>query len=269
MPIFIRNFALEHLVQDDQLDSQTMLDLYNDARWRHAHGAMYMVKELDNHLQFIFRAIREGDEVKILGTDTHYKGECIWNTVPFFNASSEDTDVLSAIVALTNKDQDAVCVAHMMNAAVLPELEQGTTVEMQVAAFPLLIESYKTRAKFEESFSKEDVESPWPVLITDQRILPLNFMLANDPEIPEEQRIETKSTDVMLLASSVLDVKRVEGMKEGTHFNVATVKCEFGHLDLVYSDSMVSEPIVKGSYIVCSAIISADVALGEYTNWVE
>jgi len=257
------------MVQDDQLDSQIMLDLYKDAKWRHAHGAMYMVTELENQLQFIFRGIRENDEIKILGTDTHYKGECIWNTIPFFNATNEDADVLSAVVALTNEKQDAVCVAHMMNAAVLPELEQGTSIEMQVAAFPLLIESYPSREKFEENFSKEENESPWPVIISDQKILPLNFMLANDPEIPEEQRIKTQSTDVMLLASEVLHVKKVDGMKEGTSFNVATVKCDFGHLDLVYSDSMVSEPITKGSYIVCSAIISADVALGEYTNWVE
>jgi hypothetical protein len=32
---------------------------------------------------------------------------------------------------------------------------------------------------------------------------------------------------------------------------------------------MVSGELKKGSYIVCSAIISADVALGEYENWVE
>ena len=269
MPIFIRNFELEHLVKEGQLDSDVMIELYKESKWRHAHGAMYMVNELENNLQFIFRAIKEGEEIKILGTDTHYNGDCVWNTIPFFNASKEDADVLSAVVALTNQAQDAVCVAHMMNAAVLPEIEQGTSIEMQVAAFPLVIESYSSREDFEKSYSAESKDSPWPVLITDKKILPLNFMLANDPEIPEEQRIKDASVDVVLIASPVLGVKRIDGMKEGTSFNVATIQCEFGHLDLIYSDKMVEKPITKGSYLVCSAIISADVARGEYTNWVD
>ncbi len=269
MPIFIRNFSLSHLVKDGQLDSDILMDLYKDSAWRHAHGAMYMVHQSDNNLQFIFRAIKDGDDIRILGTDTHYKGKCIWNGVPFFNATDKEADVLSATVAITNNDQSAVCITHLMNAAVLPELEQGSTLEMQVVGFPLLIESYENREAFERAYTNEEGTSPWPLLITDQKILPLNFMLAHDPEIPEEKRADKENTDVILLASTVLNIEKKEGMAEGTSFNVATVMCEFGHLELIYSDEMVSGEISKGSYLVCSAILQGDVALGEYENWVE
>ena len=269
MPIFIQNFSLSHLVKDGQLDSDILMDLYKSSSWRHAHGAMYMVNEGANKLQFIFRAIKDGEDIRILGTDTHYKGNCVWNAVPFFNTTDKDADVLSATVAITNSDQSAVCITHLMNAAVLPELEQGASLEMQVVGFPLLIESYENREMFEKAYTNEDENSPWPLLVSDQKILPLNFMLAHDPDIPEEKRNQQENTDVILIASTVLKVERKEGMKEGTSFNVATVSCEFGHLELIYSDVMVSGVLKKGSYIVCSAIISADVALGEYENWVE
>ncbi len=269
MPIFIQNFSLSHLVKDGQLDSEILMDLYKNSQWRHAHGAMYMVNEGDNNLQFIFRAIKDGEDIRILGTDTHYKGKAMWNAVPFFNATHEEADVLSATVALTNSEQSAVCIAHLMNAAVLPELEQGAAIQMQVVGFPLLIESYENREMFEKAYTDEDKESPWPLLVSDEKILPLNFMLAHDPDIPEEKRKTQENIDVILLSSTVLDVERKEGMKEGTFFNVATVLCEFGELELIYSDKMVKEELKKGSYIVCSAIISADVALGEYQNWVE
>jgi hypothetical protein len=269
MPIFIQNFSLSHLVKDGQLDSDILMDLYKNSSWRHAHGAMYMVNQGENNLQFIFRAIKDGEDIRILGSDTHYKGKCVWKAVPFFNTTHKDADVLSATVALTNNDQSAVCVTHLMNAAVLPELEQGEALEMQVVGFPLLIESYENREMFEKTYTSEDEDSPWPLLVTDQKILPLNFMLAHDPDISEEKRNKQENTDVILLASTVLSVERKEGLKEGTHFNVATVLCEFGHLELIYSDAMVNGELKKGSYIVCSAIISADVALGEYENWVE
>ncbi|NCB01781.1 MAG: hypothetical protein EOM67_06390 [Spirochaetia bacterium] len=269
MPVFIRNFSLSHIVKEGQLDSEILMDLYKNSAWRHAHGAMYMVNEGKNNLQFIFRAIKEGEDIRILGTDTHYRGKCIWNALPFFNMTDKEADVLSATIAITNNDQSAVCVTHLMNAAVLPELEQGATIEMQVVGFPLLIESYESREDFEKTYTSEDESSPWPLLMGDQKILPLNFMLAHDPDISEEKRAQQENTDVILLASVVLDVERKEGLKDGTYFNVATVMCEFGHLELIYSDEMVTSEVKKGSYIVCSAILHADVALGEYENWVE
>ena len=268
MPIFIRNFSMNSIMSEGDIDGDVMLDLYSSARWKNAHGAFYMVKELDNRVQFIFRGIPDGEEIKILGTDTHYHGSCIWTVQPFFNATPEHADPLSAVIAFTNGDQSAVAVSHIVNAAVLPELTEGEGIEVQVAGFPLLLESYENREAFEKHFARDSSSTPWPVLVPDHRILPINFMLAHDPDLSEENKQTVQNVDILLLASKVLAVQRVNGMEKGEHFNVATVSCEFGHLDLVFSDDLCATPVTKGSYIVTSFILSSDVALGKWESWV-
>ena len=75
MPVFVRNLALEYLVEDGVLESEKMLAMYGKAKWRHAHGAFYLNHTLPSGVEFIFRAIKEGEEVRILGTDTHPPGQ--------------------------------------------------------------------------------------------------------------------------------------------------------------------------------------------------
>ncbi len=268
MPIFIRNFSMESMMSEGSLDGDKMLELYKTARWKEAHGAFYMVKELENRMQFIFRGIPDGEEMKIIGTDTHYRGSCIWTVHPFFNATPEGADPLSALIAFTNADQSAVAVSHIVNAAVLPELAEGTGIDAQVAGFPLLLETYDSREAFEKHFSTDSASSPWPVMVPDLRILPINFMLAHDPDLKEEDKQHVEHVDLLLLASKVLGVKKVEGVTPEEHFNVATVGCEFGHLDLVFHDELPTGKVEKGAYIVTSFILSSDVALGEWENWV-
>ncbi len=260
---------MESLLKDGEVDNDQMMELYKGARWKEAHGAFYMVKELENRIQFIFRGIPDGKEMKILGTDTHYRGGCIWNIYPFFNATSEGADPLSALIAFTNSDQSAVSVAHIMNAAVLPELHEGESIEAQSAGFPLVLQVFEDREAFEKEFTLNSTDSPWPVLVPDHRILPINFMLAHDPDLKEEDKQQVENVDLLLLASKVLDVKRVNGIAEGEFFNVATVSCEFGHLDLVYNDDTANAPVTKGAYVVVSMILSCDVALGKWENWMD
>ncbi|MBN2859341.1 MAG: hypothetical protein JXK93_03645 [Sphaerochaetaceae bacterium] len=269
MPIFIRNFSMNSLMSQGEIDSDIMLDLYSTARWKHAHGAFYMVKELENRVQFIFRGIPDGKEIKVLGTDTHYHGSCIWKVYPFFNATPEGADPLSALIAFTNSDQTTVAVSHIVNAAVLPELTEGEGIDVQVAGFPLLLESYENRESFEKHFSQDASNTPWPVLVPDRKILPINFMLAHDPDLKNEDKQNVQNVDILLLASKVLGVHRSEGLQKGEFFNVATVSCEFGHLDLVFSDDLCDTPVPKGSYIVTSFILSSDVALGTWESWVQ
>ncbi len=257
------------MLTDGSLDNDRMLELYNGARWKEAHGAFYMVRELDNRIQFIFRGIPHGEEMKILGTDTHYHGSCIWKVQPFFNATPEGADPLSALIAFTNSDQSAVAVSHIVNAAVLPEIAEGEGIDVQVAGFPIQLEVHQTREDFEKRFTDEPSASPWPVLVPDTKILPINFMLAHDPDLKEEEKQHVEHVDLLLLASKVLGVKKVKGIGVGEHFNVATVMCEFGHLDLVFSDDLVAGKVTKGSYLVTSFILSSDVALGEWENWMK
>ena len=127
----------------------------------------------------------------------------------------------------------------------------------------------RTREAFEKHFTQDASTTPWPVLVPDRKILPINFMLAHDPDLGDEDKQNVQNVDILLLSSKVLGVRREEGMQKGEFFNVATVSCEFGHLDLVFSDDLCVTPVTKGSYIVTSFILSSDVALGKWESWVQ
>lgn len=272
MPVFVRNLALEHLVEDGQLKSDEMLRMYKDSRWRHAHGAFYMVHTLPSGVEFIFRAIRDGDDVRILGTDTHLGGRCMWNAIPFFNTTPKDADALTAVVACTNIAQDGVFVTHLVNAAVLPELKEGDSITMQMVAFPFVLESYDSREGYEKAYAAKADSANFPTLLTDKRIFPLNFMLKHDPDIPEDKRNHQLKEDVIMACGPVLEVRQAPLHDEGhkTPFFVATIATQFGHLDVAYTEEMLlGSPCKKGSYLAFSGILSADVAVEGYENWVE
>lgn len=272
MPVFVRNLALEYLVEDGVLNSDKMLAMYKDARWRHANGAYYMVHTLPSGVEFIFRAVRDGDDVRILGTDTHLGGRCIWHAIPFFNATPKEADALTAVVACTNLAQDAVFVTHLVNAAVLPELKEGAQVAMQMVAFPFVLESYASRESYEKAYANDPDASNFPTLLTDKRIFPLNFMMKHDPDISEEKRNSQLPEDVVLLCGPVLSVKEAppNHSDQDSSFSVATISTQFGHLDVAYTDDMVlGSAVKKGSYLVFSGMLSADVAVEDFENWMD
>ncbi len=273
MPVFVRNLSLEYLVKDGVLDSDQMFDMYQNARWRHAHGAFYMVHTLPSGVEFIFRAVRDGEDIRILGTDTHLSGRCLWTAMPFFNATPKEADALSAVVACTNQAQDGVFVTHIVNAAVLPELQEGQSITMQMVAFPFILESYASRKAYEQAYTANPDEARFPTLLTDKRIFPLNFMMKHDPDIPEEQRNQSLADDIVLVCGPVLAVREApfsDPERQEASFSVATIATQFGHLDVAYvSDMVLGGSFTKGSYMVFSGMLSANVAINGLENWIE
>lgn len=272
MPVFVRNLALEYLVEDGVLDSEKMLAMYGKAKWRHAHGAFYLNHTLPSGVEFIFRAIKEGEEVRILGTDTHLAGRCMWNAIPFFNATPKEADDLCAVVACTNQAQDGVFVTHLVNAAVLPELQEGNSIAMQVVAFPFALEVYASREDYERAYANNPETSNFPMLLTDKRVFPLNFMLKHDPDLPEEKRNRNLPDDIVLVCGPVLAVREAPKSDETQEasFVVATIATQFGHLDVAFTGDMaLGVPCVKGTYVAFSGMLSADVAVEGLENWLE
>lgn len=272
MPVFVRNLHLEYLVTDGNLDSDAMSALYRTCTWRNAEGAWYGLAALPDGIEMIFRAVREGDGMRVLGTDTHLSGRCLWNGIPFLNVTPPEADSLSAVVACTNVAQDGVFVTHLMNAGVLTNLQEGKSIVMQMVAFPTVIESWNSRESYEQQYQSDPTCSRFPVLLSDQRVFPLNFMLNHDPDIPEEQRNQRLDDDVVLICGPVLAVRHLHSgeNEQDTEFMVATIATQFGHLDVAFVHTMVSGvPVKKSHYLVFSGILSGDVAIEGHESWVQ
>lgn len=262
MPVFVRNLALDYLVEDGALNEERMIEMYRNSQWKHADGSYYLTHRLPSGVRFIFHALGDGEDVRIVGTDTHVDGRCVWHAVPFFNATPKDADELSAVVACTNQVQDGVFVTHLVNVALLPQLQEGEAITMQMVAFPFIMESYASREAYETAYRSDPGASRFPMLLTDRRVFPLNFMLKHDPQIPEEQRNRSLPDDVVLCCGPVLSVREapLSDPAQTTSFSVATIATQFGHLDVAFVPEMCS-PLAcgKGSYVAFSGVLSGDV----------
>ncbi len=153
MPVFVRNLNLEFLTENGALKSDRMLGMYEKARWRQAHDAYYLTYTLASGVEFIFKTMRDGEDLRVVGTDTHLSGRCYWNAIPFMNVTPKGSDDLSALIAFTNLAQDGVFLAYLMNAAVLPTIEEGQSIAMQMAAFPQAVALYDSRDEYERAAS--------------------------------------------------------------------------------------------------------------------
>jgi hypothetical protein len=274
MPVFVRNLNLEFLTENGALKSDRMLQMYERARWRHAHGAYYLTYAMPSGVEFIFKTVQDGEDLRVVGTDTHLSGRCIWNAIPFMNVTPPNSDDLTAVVACTNVAQDGVFIAHFMNAAVLPTIEEGQSLAMQMAAFPYAVAVYESREAYEMAASQaSDDDDGQPIILSDRRIFPLNFMLKHDPDVPDDQRNQNLRDDIMLVCGSILEVQKREHADEdalGASFLVATISTQFGHLDVAFTTDMLAQSTCeKGQYLVFSGIFSANVAIEGFENWIE
>lgn len=273
MPVFVRNLNLEFLTENGALKSDRMLGMYEKARWRQAHDAYYLTYTLPSGVEFIFKTMRDGEDLRVVGTDTHLSGRCYWNAIPFMNVTPKGSDDLSALIAFTNLAQDGVFLAYLMNAAVLPTIEEGQSIAMQMAAFPQAVALYDSRDEYERAASVSLPDGGQPLILSDKRIFPLNFMLKHDPDVPEEQRDLSLREDILLICGYVIDVQHrthAEPEDGGAGFLVATITTQFGPLDVAFTSGMVEDKeCAIGDYLVFSGVLSANVAIEGHENWLD
>ena len=271
MPVFVRDLNLEFLTENGALKSDRMLEMYEKSRWRQAQGAYYLTYTMASGVEFIFKTMRDCEDLRVVGTDTHLAGRCYWNAIPFMNVTPKGSDDLSALVAFTNLSQDGVFLAHLMNAAVLPTIEEGQSIAMQMAAFPQTIALYDSREDYERAASVAPPDGGQPIILSDKHVFPLNFMLKHDPDVPEEQRDMSLREELQLICGPVIDVqKRLHGEAAdgGSGFIVATITTQFGPLDVAFVASMIErKECAIGGYLVFSGTLSGNVAIEGHENW--
>lgn len=273
MPVFLRNLGLEFMASKDGLLDEYMMPLFEAARPRTCQVGRYYVSQLPSGVEFIYHVVPEGDDLRVIGVDTHVGGPCIWYGTPFMMLET-DADPMSLRLAFSNEAKSAVFVANIMNAGVLPSFDEKTRVEMQVVAFPASLEIYPDRDAYEEAMNDAAQQGDGtPLIIADGQPFPYNFMMKYNPEATDEQRQKAGREDLLLLCGKVLAVEeRRHGIPrhEDASMSVATIATSFGHLDVVFSkDMLAGATCKKGDYLVCDCVLSADVALGEHENWAD
>ena len=251
MAIYLANTGLDLLIKGDSLDEEQLLTWFRQAKRISAVQGAYYSKLFDSGLELVYRSVKQGDDLEIAGIDMHMSGSCLWLAKPLSRVGVGEA--LAVSLLMTNADETSAFIADLVHAATLERIDEDSSLSLQVCGFPQSMDVYDSRASYEEATEKIS-------RLDDRKLLPFNYIMARDEGLDQESRDKyAEHEKLMVFAAPVLQVEKREHSYKGTSCMVATVATEMGHLDLVFAQHQLSTVLEKGSYVVCSAIISADV----------
>lgn len=251
MAVYLANTGLEILMKDDSLDESVLMQWFKESQRIPAVQGSYYSKLLKSGLEIVFRTVKQGEDLQIAGLDMHMSGRCIWQAKPLSRVGVGET--LLVTLLMTNPDETSAFIADLIHAATLEKIDEDSSLSLQVCAFPQSMDVYDDRPSYEKA-------NPEIAHLDDKKLLPFNYIMARDESLSQQKRDGyAKGEKLMVLAAPVLQVESRDHGFLDTSCMVATVATEMGHLDLVFSEKQLSKPLVKGSYVVASCVISADV----------
>jgi len=251
MAVYLANTGLEILLKDGSLDQKQMLEWFKEAVRIPTKYGFYATKVLQSGLTLVYRVLAKGADMEIAGLDMHMSGRCLWSAKPLVRIG--ETEALSITLLMTNPSERSAFIATLVHAATLDHIDEDSILNLQVCAFPQALEAFDSRQAYEDVTDEKG-------RLEDKKLLPFNYIMARDESLSDEDRQKfAKQEQMVLLCGPVLAVQqRVHGFRD-TQCMVATIATEMGHLDLVYSAKQLAKPLQKGSYVVASCVISADV----------
>jgi hypothetical protein len=251
MAVYLANTGLECLLKDGSLDQKQMLAWFEKAKRIPTSYGFYATKVLQSGLTIVFRVLTKNNDTEIAGVDMHMSGRCVWSAKPLVRIG--EGEALSITLLMTNPSEKSAFIATLVHAATLEQIDEDTILNVQVCAFPQALDAFDSRQAYEAATDDKG-------RLEDKKLLPFNYIMARDESLSEEDRQKFAQQERMvLLCGPVLDVQeRMHGYRN-TKCMVATIATQMGHLDLVFSANQLSKPLQKGSYVVASCAISADV----------
>ncbi len=251
MAVYLANTGLQLLSKDGTLDQKPLMQWFHEAKRIPAQQGSYYTKMLDSGLTIIFRTVADKEDLQIVGLDMHMSGRCLWSGKPLVQIGKGEP--LSLTLLMTNDSEKSAFIATLVHAATLEQIDEDTLLDLQVCAFPQALDVFDSREAY-ETVTEEGAR------LEDKKLLPFNYIMARDESLSEKDRERFAAEEqMMLLCGPVLGVENRKHGFQDTGCTVATISTEMGHLDLVFAPEQLQQPLKKGSYVVASCAISADV----------
>jgi hypothetical protein len=251
MAVYLENTGTEFLAKEGVLDQELLLQWFKESKPIKAVQGSYYSKLLESGLEIVFRTVAQGDDLQIAGIDMHMSGRCVWQAKPLSTIGLGEPLLVSLL--MTNANETCAFIADLIHAATIEKIDEDSILELQVCAFPRALDVYDSRNAYE----KATVNS---AVLDEGKLLPFNYIMARDESLDQNQRDQYEAQEkLMLICGPVLAVEKREHGVQDSSCLVATIKTEMGHLDLVFSSKQLERDLQKGSYVVASCILSADV----------
>lgn len=177
----------------------------------------------------------ETGEEELLGMDIHALSESQWTCRVIRDVTPEESDPLSRRVLVRPENGKDTAVIDLVCADVLPDIQPGDELRLNMAGFPL-------RISYDEGTSQGVVEA---------------------------------QQDTVLLQGTVKDAKVGEtyfGMEPLTKYVSITITTNMGDIELCHPMDMVPESqrglVRPGTVVSALCVLSGDCAIGEYASGV-
>ena len=196
-------------------------------------GDYYRLRVGDAQVVVRTRGSQETGEEELLGMDVHAASGCVWDCRVVKDVTPEDAPPLSRRVLVRRDGGEDLAVVDLLCADVLPDLQKGDCLRLNMAGFPL-------RISYDEGEGSGVVEA---------------------------------QQDTVLLEGTVTDAKVGEtylGMEPLTKFLSVTVSTRMGNIELCHPMELVAEEqqemVKPGAVVSAYCVLSGDAAAGGYAG---
>ena len=272
MPLFLNCQGLDVFEENEEtLDNLCLFVAQNGNPIIGYYGLPYFNYHFGD-AQLIVRVEQSDDRKKleIVGLDNHAAGEAIWKVrLSGVNMNRKDADALMRRVVVTRADgTGGMAIVNLVNADVLPSFLEDDLIEMQMVAFPEIIEYYPDEDSYCEK--QPEFKKGKKLLLADGAVFATGMLMNRSPDSPKFETDE-RLDDIVNIRGTVKALYKgftQFGEKEEWTFLRCVIDTEFGPLEIDHSLSQVEssqrDNIRVGSIVSFYGILSGDVAIHDY-----
>lgn len=274
MPIYLENFGLDFLYDDDTM-SNMIADVVKNGKPKIGYYGLPYINYHYGDIQMIVRCKKNDQEDAwvITGFDAHADSNCVWSVRPKeMDLQPPKADKLSKRVGVTNADGDGFAIINVMNADVLPCYMEDELIHLQMIALPVSVEYYPDERAYDDHLP--ETKDGKKFCIANGAVFPVGFMKNHMVEEGNQtEDVDDGDDDLCLIMGTVKKLNRglfaIGGEKYRPYIE-CVIDTHFGELPIVHTIDQVPEDqrnnIAIGAIISVTAVLSGDTTIGAYND---
>ena len=270
MALYLENLGLGFLRENENTFTGLVSDIVSSGN---AIVGYYGLPYINKHYGFVQMiaqlAFQEDSEgLKVDDVVAHVAGYAKWKCRIKGMNIDKDNNKLSKRIMVSKLDSSGFVPVTLVNADVLPSFMEDDIIEMQMIAFPEIIEYFENEDDYADS--SPTMMNGKKMLIAEGGVFPVGLLKNRNPEDPEFEKNEHLD-DIVNVRGTVKSFERGEctfGEDTMNPFIICNIDTDFGPLQIVHSIEQVKEDQHKnmkaGATVNFYGLLSGDVAIHEY-----
>lgn len=269
MALYLENLGLDFLREDEDTFGGFIYDCANTGEAITGYYGLPYINKHYGFVQIIVQLVYQEDGKSLMVDEiaSHVSGYTMWKCR--VNEMNIDKDnKLSKRIIVSKLDGGGFVPVTLVNADVLPSFMEDDIIEMQMIAFPEIIEYFENEDDYADS--SPSMTDGKKLLIKEGGVFPVGLLKNRNPEDPEFEKNEHLD-DIVNVRGTVKSFERGKctfGEDTKYPFVICNIETDFGPLQIVHTLEQVKEEQHKnmkaGAIVNFYGLLSGDVAIHEY-----